>query len=565
MKFNKKVVFTLLVLASLFTIFFVGRQSDPTTGKRSMILTLQGVQHFRKGLDVSGGTRLIYKISYDKYEKIYQGAELTAVKKLIENIILKNIDGRISKLGVSDYKAYVQNLNNQPYIVVEIGGIADLNQAKEIIWKTVELEFKLKNPETPTAATIAARKTVAQNMLKDISASPDLMKKIAAGKMSENIYYNTFTGVTIDQLPEIYKANKDVLKSTKKGDVYAWLLNGIYTTIKSKDQIAGGTWVDLKGFTIVHLLGTKEGKNNSWEIVTQYDIEDVFVQDQETWVAATDKDNNVLNGAYFKYANTSSSQVGEPVVAINLDDKGKEIFCNISEANIGKPMAIFVWGELLTAPNIQSKICWGSAQIDGSFTAESAKQLADSLNDGALPAPLILMQEEKISPTLGESALSGAMYAGLVGFIAIAALIFLMYDFKKMILTSLVLAAFLVLLFALIKLSDYALSLSGIAAIILSIGMAVDANILMYERFREEIKEGKSMEWAIDHAKERSWTAIRDWQISAGLIAFLLFTMGINIFKGFGAMMITTLILTLAFNVPLTKMLMHAFYDRKKS
>jgi len=137
-----------------------------------------------------------------------------------------------------------------------------------------------------------------------------------------------------------------------------------------------------------------------------------------------------------------------------------------------------------------------------------------------------------------------------------------MYDFKKMILTSIVLGSFLTLLFGLIKLSDYALSLSGIAAIILAIGMAVDANILMYERFKEEIKDWKSMSWAIEHARDRSWRAIRDGQISAGLIALLLFTMGINIFKGFGAMMLTCLMLTLAFNVPLTKMLMYAFYDR---
>ena len=94
MKINKKVVFAVLVLASLFTIFFVGREFDKTTGLRHMIVTSDVLSHFRKGLDVSGGTRLIYKISYDKYEQVYQGAELTAVKKLIEDIILKNIDGR---------------------------------------------------------------------------------------------------------------------------------------------------------------------------------------------------------------------------------------------------------------------------------------------------------------------------------------------------------------------------------------------------------------------------------------------------------------------------------------
>jgi len=108
---------------------------------------------------------------------------------------------------------------------------------------------------------------------------------------------------------------------------------------------------------MVRLIDRTESQNASGVTETQYTLEDVFVQNKETWVSATDKDNNVLNGAYFKYANVSTSDLGEPVVVINLDDKGKEIFCNVSEANISKPMAIFVGGELLTAPNIQSKIC----------------------------------------------------------------------------------------------------------------------------------------------------------------------------------------------------------------
>jgi preprotein translocase subunit SecD len=144
------------------------------------------------------------------------------------------------------------------------------------------------------------------------------------------------------------------------------------------------------------------------------------------------------------------------------------------------------------------------------------------------------------------------------------ALLYFMYGFKKMILTSIVLIWFLMVLAAFMKLTDYALSLSGIAVIILSIGMWVDANILMYERLREELKEGKSMVWAIDHAKDRSRTAIRDGQISTGLIAFVLFSMGTNVFKWFGSMLMVTMLLTLFFNVPLTKLLLHAFYDPKK-
>ena len=121
MQANKKWLFLGICLLSLFIVFFVGRSFDAKTGTRSLIVTSDGLSHFRKGLDVSGGTRLVYKISYDKYEKVYTDAtELASVEKTIEDIILKNIDNRVSKLGVSDYKSYVQNLDNQRYIVVEI-------------------------------------------------------------------------------------------------------------------------------------------------------------------------------------------------------------------------------------------------------------------------------------------------------------------------------------------------------------------------------------------------------------------------------------------------------------
>ncbi len=550
-------------MVSLFLVFFVGRSTDPITGKRQFALTTQGVTEFRKGLDVSGGTKLAYKISYDKYEGIYTNpVEFAAVKKTIETIILKNIDNRISKLGVADYKSYVQTLDNQNYIVVEIGGIADLDQAKEIIGKTVELEFKLQNKEASTPASVAARKAVAQKILAEATANPDMITKTVQGRASENIFMNVFSGATLDQLPEIYKNNPQYLDSLKNGQLSNVLLEGKYTTVQSQSKLWSSTGVTLNGFTMTQMI-EKGSQTLSGKTEKTYTFLDVFVQDHESWIQAVDSQGNVLNGAYFKYANTSSSQVGEPVVAINFDDKGKDIFCNITEQNIGNPMAIFVGGELLTSPTIQAKICGGTAQIDGSFTADSAKELSSSLNDGAMPAPLILMQEEKISPSLGTNALTWALFAGLIGCVAISVLMLLMYGWKKMILTSIVLVSFIAVLAAFLKVSDYALSLSGIAAIILSLGMAVDANVLIYERLNEELKRGLSIEGAIDTAKDRSWLAIRDGQLSTGLIAIVLFSMGVSLFRGFGLMMLVTLCLSLFLNVPLTKFLLHVFYDRK--
>ncbi len=561
MKISKKWIFLWLFLISLFLVFFVGRTTDPLTGKRTLSFTTKGIQYFRKWLDVSGWTKLVYKIGYEKYEQIYTNpAELTAVKKTIEDIILKNIDKRISKLGVSDYKSYVQKLDDQNYIVVEIWGIADLDQAKEIIGKTLELEFKLENTQEITPETLLVRKNIAQKILDDSKKNPDLMTKFVEWRASENIFIEAYSG-TIDELPSIYKVNQQTLDKMNKNE-FSPLFDGLYTTVTTEDALWNKTWVDLKWYTFFRLLDTSTRTTGDKQEKI-YNVMGVFVQNKASWKQAIDDNGNVLNGAYFRFANTTISQVGEPVVAISFDDKWKEIFCNLTEKNIGSPMAIFIWGQLLTSPVIQTKICGGSAQIDGSFTTESAKELATNLNDWAMPAQLILMQEEKIAPTLGSNALNWAMIAWIIGTIAIAIMMFVIYGFKKMVLTLITLLVFFVILAGFIKITDYALSLSGIAAVILSIGMAVDANILIYERLKEELASKKSIEWSIDSAKERSWPAIRDGQLSTGLIAFILFTVGTNMFKWFWFMILVTMTLTLVVNVPLTQILLHQFFDKK--
>jgi protein-export membrane protein SecD len=225
-------------------------------------------------------------------------------------------------------------------------------------------------------------------------------------------------------------------------------------------------------------------------------------------------------------------------------------------------MAIFVWWNLLTSPVIRSKICGWTAQIDWSFTPDSAKELVDALNDGALPAPLVLMQEEKISPTLGSNALTWALVAAAIGILAIFLLMLFMYGWKQALVTLSVLISFMVVLWLFMKLVDYALSLSWIAAVVLSIWMAVDANILIYERMREEKLKWKTIHSAIDTAYDRSRPAIRDGNISTGLIALLLFMLGSNMFKWFGTMLMVTVLLTLFVNVPLTKMLLRVAYKK---
>ncbi len=714
----------MVLVVGIFFVFFWGKTTDLQTQKKSSGIVSNGIEHFRKGLDVSWGTRLVYQISYDKYEQTYAGktAQLAKIKKEIEDILFKQIDKRISNLGVADAKVYKQTVGEKTYINVDIGGISDLDQAKALIGKTVELEFRLPFAGEVTPELKLVREQKAGELLANILENPTKIKALTENKGAESIFYTHFTGTSLEQLPVMLKENANVLEKTSEGKVFDQLIKGVFTYQQTPNQSGNVVLTPIEGFGIMKMNSKKENKitavtftdietlakklslqvtkeekildtapekksfvkdatynnydeiagagktmykvkvafvapslsgndttaivdavakqiktsstlsgamllmDNEWKtedeiktvvsafnpsdsfkvyeemngqyIVytsavksekqylynhvrvanvptdfeerltkkTIYDIELVFVQDHEPWVLAKTQNNKILNGAYFKYANAGSSSLGEAVVEVRFNDEGKQVFCDITNENVNKQMAIFVGGNLMTNPVIRTKICGGTAQISGNYTPESAKALADELNDGALPAPLILLQEEKVSPVLGDNALKNALLAGLVGIVAIFVYMIVLYWWKKAVVSVIVLGMFLISLGMFMKIvpGGYSLSLSAIAAIILSLGMAVDANILIFERMNEEAKKTNKIATIIDNAYERSWLAIRDGNVSTFLIAFLLFQMGSGLFKGFGTTLIVTVLITLLVNVPLTKELLLIFYNAEK-
>ena len=176
---------------------------------------------------------------------------------------------------------------------------------------------------------------------------------------------------------------------------------------------------------------------------------------------------------------------------------------------------------------------------------------------------MILAFEEVLSPTLGQDALFGAMWAALVGIVLVFIFMTSIYGIKRGLISFTVLVTYMLILMAFVKSVDYALSLSGIAAVILSIGMGVDATVLIFERVREELKAGRNMYTAIEVAYERSWLPIRDGQLSTGLIALVLFMVGTSVLRGFGLMMIVTILLLLTVATPLTRELLHLAFRTK--
>jgi preprotein translocase subunit SecD len=223
---------------------------------------------------------------------------------------------------------------------------------------------------------------------------------------------------------------------------------------------------------------------------------------------------------------------GEPTVRVDFNSEGTKLFADLTGANMGKPIAIFLDGVVISAPVVQAHITNGTAIISGNFSAESARELVRNLNLGALPVPIELASTQTIGATLGEEAVAAGLFSGLVGFVALSIFLVLWYRLPGVVaVVSLVI--YVVIMLALFKLIPVVLTAAGIAAFILSIGLAVDANILIAERLKEELAAGKKASEAIREGFARAWLAIRDSNITHILAAIILFWFGTSIIKGF--------------------------------
>jgi protein-export membrane protein SecD len=230
-----------------------------------------------------------------------------------------------------------------------------------------------------------------------------------------------------------------------------------------------------------------------------------------------------LTGKHIKKAQlTFDNQTGKPQVALIFTDEGGKLFAKITERNVGKPVAIFLDQFLLSAPVVQQKIEGGNAVITGNFTVDEAKKLAIAINSGALPLPIKLVEQKNIGPTLGASEVRKSIYAGLIGLFLVILFMVLYYG-KLGAIASLALLIYGFLSLAIFRAIPVVLTLPGVAGFILSIGMAVDSNILIFERIKEELRKGNSFEIAFNLGFGRAIDAIKDANITTLTVAFILF------------------------------------------
>src|SRR3989344_1940517 len=241
-----------------------------------------------------------------------------------------------------------------------------------------------------------------------------------------------------------------------------------------------------------------------------------------------------LTGQYLKRAELAFDQTtSEPRVVLYFNSEGEKIFGALTKENVGNRMAIFLDNERLSAPFIRHEITGGVAEISGRFTPTEAKELVRNLNYGALPVPVELVSSQTIGATLGEEATRAGFHAGIWAFIIIALFLILWYRLPGF-LAIIALAVYVVLNLTLFKLIPVTLTAAGIAGFILSMGMAVDANILIFERIKEELARGKNLEEALKDGFSRAWLSIRDSNFSSIITAVILyFFAATNIIKGF--------------------------------
>lgn len=228
-------------------------------------------------------------------------------------------------------------------------------------------------------------------------------------------------------------------------------------------------------------------------------------------------------------------QTNSPQVAIAFDEEGKKLFAEITKRNLNKPLAIFLDDQPVTAPTVQAEITDGKAVITGKYTAEEAKKLAIQLNAGALPVSIKNVEQRTVGATLGENSIKKSIVAGIIGIIIVSIYMLIYYRFLG-IFSTLGLGLYLAFIITLFKLFSFTLTMGGIAGLILSVGMSMETDVLIFERIREELRNGRSFSFASHLGFQKAWPSIRDSNFVSLIICLILYNAG-GLVRGFAVVL----------------------------
>lgn len=581
---------------------------------------------FRLGLDLLGGSELVYEADLAGIPAAERSAALEGVRDVVER--------RVNALGVSEPVVQSVRTGGTYRVIAQLAGVRDVNEAIQEIGETPILEFKEQpvvgaagdtaNPEVVAAlqkisdieGRVRADRTITLDALAEAfdlevtelgfmskwGAYPELWNWADTHRVGER---NTeaITGsdgwhfITVTDArkgsPEIearhilvcYQGARACERDTSKEDARKQIedlkaratpqnfveLAKQHSTEPGAAESGGALgWFGpgrmVRPFeeavfaervgTISDVVETEFGFHLIYKIneraLKEYAIRDLAVLNPAV-AAPGGWANTSLSGKHLVRAQTEFDQTaGTPLVALKFNDEGKALFGEITARNVGKQVAIFLDGGIISAPVVQQEIRGGEAVIQGTFNIQEAKQLAQRLNAGALPVPIKLLSQQTVGATLGQESLQKSLLAGLIGF-ALVALFMILYYRIPGLLSVIALGLYVAFVLALFKLIPVTLTLAGLAGFIMTMGMAVDANVLIFERLKEELKAGRSLANAIDEGFKRAWTSIRDGNLTTIIAALILFWFSSSVIKGFALTLFIGVLLSMFSAIAVTR------------
>lgn len=492
---------------------------------------------YRLWLDLQWWVELDYKVDLAQVqqEEWYTISKENSILEWLKSIV----DKRVEALNINDSVITTANYGWEKHIIVQIPlkwtnkAENDLNikRAKEAIGRVMKIEFKEARKEI-TQADLDERQNLANQLLEEVKTSSyDFsVTQLKYKDTYENVSAGTLSG-TLQELSKYFTLTKENIST----GIYNQMLTGTgvgkYTFLNGEVKQTSDT-----GFWIIDI------NSFSWETV---DFDYAFVSSQPSeWKPAQDSKGRILNDKYFVNSSVQYNQAFQPMVELTFNTEWAEIFWELTTRLKWQPIAIFVGGELLTAPVVNDAILTGRAVITGTYTPKEAAQLSNDINTWVVPAPIYLTSERTIDSKLWANSLVQLIDAGMWGFLLILIFLVAIYRIGGF-LSAVALFVYITLVLAIVKMFWIVLTLASIAWLILSVGMAIDANILIFERIKDAIASWQKLDKAIKEWFEKSWSAIWDSNLTWIIVALILFIFWVNMIKWFWFMLGIGLVVSL--------------------